>query len=193
MRAQYTLLILLSTMWALPAQAPTWPIDEAPPTMRPLIARADLMIAAMQDSVLRQLADPVVIATPELAMGSCHLDSFLTTQRLRKEGTRAGRTSDRLRNPANAPPAWAVDIIKANAGRRVHDVYGFAVDLGDKVGVLRPIAQGRACASCHGPATRLSPAVKGVLAQRYPFDKAVGFAPGEIRGWFWLELPRRER
>ncbi len=60
--------------------------------MRPLIARADLMIAAMQDSVLRQLADPVVIATPELAMGSCHLDSFLTTQRLRKEGTRAGRT-----------------------------------------------------------------------------------------------------
>ena len=188
-----TLLILFSTTCALGAQAPAWPIDEAPPAMRPAIARADLMIVDIQDAVLRQLADPAATATPERALGSCHIDGLLVVQRLNRGGTRAGRTSDRLRNPANAPPPWAAEIVKTNAGRRARDVHGFAVDLGDKVGVLRPIAQGPACTSCHGPVGGLSPAVKAAIALRYPSDRAVGFAPGEIRGWFWLEVPRVER
>jgi hypothetical protein len=105
----------------------------------------------------------------------------------------AGRTSDRLRNPTNAPRAWAVDLVKANAGRQARDVDGFAVDLGNKIGVLRPIAQRPLCANCHGPADRLSPAVRAELSERYPADKALGFTEGEIRGWFWVEIPKHPR
>jgi hypothetical protein len=27
------------------------------------------------------------------------------------------------------------------------------------------------------------------LAARYPDDRATGFAPGDLRGWFWVEVP----
>jgi hypothetical protein len=27
------------------------------------------------------------------------------------------------------------------------------------------------------------------LAKTYPGDRATGFAAGELRGWFWLEIP----
>lgn len=188
-----TLVFALSAT-AISAQTPTtWPIAEAPPQLRTAIARADLMIVALHDSVLRELGDGFAQGGADLAIKSCHIDSALMTQRLAREGAAAGRTSDRLRNPTNTPRPWAADLVKANAGRRAREVEGFAVDLGDKVGVLRPISQRPICANCHGPVDRLSPGVRAVLADRYPADKAVGFTEGEIRGWFWVEMPKRPR
>jgi hypothetical protein len=151
------------------------------------------MIAALHDSVLRELADEISSVGPAKAVDSCHIDSVLMTQRIAREGARAGRTSDRLRNPTNAPPAWAAAIVSANAGRRAQDVEGFAVDLGDRLGVLRPSAQRPVCANCHGPKEKLSAGVRAALAERYPRDKAVGFQQGEIRGWFWVELAKHPK
>jgi hypothetical protein len=88
---------------------------------------------------------------------------------------------------------WAAPLVKANAGRLARDVDGFAVDLGNVVGVLRPIAERPMCASCHGPAGKISPPVNAALKHRYPADRAVGFAEGEIRGWFWVEVPKKRR
>jgi hypothetical protein len=175
------------------AQPQTWEIGKAPAELRPVIARADLMIAAMHDSVLRELADAFEAGGADLAINSCHIDSLLMTQRIAREGAAAGRTSDRLRNPTNTPRSWAADLVKANAGRQARDVEGFAVDLGDKLGVLRPISQRSICANCHGPADRLSAGVRREIAERYPADRAVGFKEGEIRGWFWVEVPKKPR
>ena len=139
---------------------------------------------------MRELAQALAERAPEKAINSCHVDSLLMTQRLAREGAAAGRTSDRLRNPTNVPRPWAADLVKANAGRLARDVDGFAVDLGQTVGVLRPISQRSLCANCHGPADRLRPGVRAALAERYPADKAVGFSEGQIRGWFWMEIPK---
>jgi hypothetical protein len=73
------------------------------------------------------------------------------------------------------------------------DVDGFVVDLGDAVGVMRPLAERPVCANCHGPADGLSGAVRQELVDRYPADKAVGFKEGEIRGWLWVEVPKKRR
>jgi hypothetical protein len=81
--------------------------------------------------------------------------------------------------------------VKANAGKRIQDVGGFAVDLGDKLGVMRPIAQRAQCGSCHGPQEKFSTAVRAELKDRYPADRAVGFEEGEIRGWYWVEVPKQ--
>lgn len=187
-------LTMLLTGTMLAAQTPaTWPITAAPANLRPLVARADLMIATMHDAVLRELADTFEAGGPDTAILSCHIESVLVAQRLAREGVAAGRTSHRLRNPTNAPRHWAADLVKANAGRMARDLGGFAVDLGDKVGVLRPIAQRPVCANCHGPVENLSATVRRELAERYPADKAVGFKVGEIRGWYWLELPKHPR
>jgi hypothetical protein len=49
------------------------------------------------------------------------------------------------------------------------------------------------CASCHGAAHTFQPAVRGELLERYPRDRATGFTQGEIRGWFWVEMPKMRR
>jgi hypothetical protein len=49
------------------------------------------------------------------------------------------------------------------------------------------------CGSCHGPERTLGPGVSARLAQRYPEDRAIGFRDGDIRGWFWVEVPNARR
>ena len=193
MRIYYIALLLISTAVA-GAQAPkAWPIRDAPAELRPIIARADLMIVAMHDSMMRELARGFEVGGADHAIQSCHIDTLLMEQRIMREGAAAGRTSDRLRNPTNTPKPWAAELVKANAGRMARDVDGFAVDLGDAVGVMRPLAQRPICANCHGPADKLSRAVRRELVDRYPADKAVGFKEGEIRGWLWVEVPKKLR
>ena len=180
---------------AIPAQTPSapkpWPISAAPAEMRPTISRADLMITAMHDALLRELNDALARGGPGDAIDACHIDVTAVSQRLgRSHGVPAGRTGDRLRDPTNAPRPWAAGIVKEYATRRARDVEGFAVDLGDRVGVIRPIAERSMCAGCHGPLEGLGSGVRQVLAERYPADRAVGFANGEIRGWYWVEMPK---
>lgn len=173
---------------------PTWPASQAPAELQPVISRADLVIVAMHDSVLRELTDALSRGGPGSAIAFCHIDATVVAQRVgRAEGIAAGRTSDRLRNPTNAPKPWAAALVQANAGKDARSVEGFAVDLGDNVGVLRPIAERAMCDGCHGPSDKLSPAVRNVLQDRYPVDRAVGFKDGEIRGWFWVEMPKRQK
>jgi uncharacterized protein DUF3365 len=173
-----------------PKKFTSWPIRDAPSELRLVISRADLVIVTMQDAVLRELTEALDRGGPVAALGSCHLDATGVSYRLGHEGIAAGRTSDRLRSPTNVPPAWAADLVKTNAGARARDVEGFAADLGTKVGVLRPIAERPICANCHGPVDRISPKVRQLLMERYPVDRAVGFSEGEIRGWFWVEMPK---
>lgn len=200
MRRMHVALLLAAALGAAALSAQTaatfksWPIGEAPASLRTAIARADLLIVTMQDSLLRQLHDKLTQGGPALAIGACHIESEELTRRIaRGEGIAAGFTSDRLRNPTNRARPWATALVSGHAGRRAQDVKGFAVDLGDTVGVLRPVVQQSVCASCHGPTDRISPAVRAVLADRYPADRATGFADGEIRGWFWVEMPKSPR
>ena len=193
--------LLIATAAALLIGAPsvrgqpppvTWRIADAPSELRPAIARADLVIATMHDALLWELNSGLEQGGPTLAIKSCHIDTTWVAQRIgRQEGVAAGRTSDRLRNPLNKPRPWAAPIVKANAGRRAQDVDGFAVDLGDKVGVIRPIALRSKCASCHGSPETFDTAVRNELSARYPADRATGFKKGEIRGWYWVEAPKR--
>jgi hypothetical protein len=162
--------------------------------MRPAISRADLIVVSMQDALLRELTDGLRQGGPAFALKSCHIDVVGIIRRIgRQEGVAAGRTSDRLRSRANAPLPWAAALVTANAGRRAADVPGFVVDLGNKVGVLRPIAERPMCAACHGAANQLESPVRAALRDRYPHDQAVGFADGEVRGWFWVEVPKTPR
>lgn len=39
----------------------------------------------------------------------------------------------------------------------------------------------------------MTPIVRAALMDRYPVDRAIGFTEGEIRGWFWVEVPKTPR
>jgi hypothetical protein len=179
-----------------PAQSPSpWPtykISQAPPELRRQIQRADLVIISLQDAMLAELSRDMEQGGPALAVRACHLDTTTTAYRIAKqEGIQAGRTADRLRVPTNAPKPWAAPLVAQYAGKRAADVEGFAVDLGDRVGVLRPMAERPLCASCHGDRDKLDPRVRQELDERYPRDRALNFQPGEVRGWFWVEVPKK--
>ena len=181
---------------SLGGQSPytSWRLREAPDDLRPAISRADLVIVAMQSEVLRELNDALARGGTPRSLAFCHVDVENVLRRVsREDGVAAGRTSDRLRNPINAPRAWAAPLVAAHAGRRATSIDGYAVDLGDSVGVLRPIVEQPMCGGCHGTSDRLAPGVTAILKQRYPSDRATGFRDGEIRGWFWVEMPKRAR
>ena len=176
---------------AQPVPEQSWPIREAPPELRMTISQADLIILTMHDALLRELQEGLARGGPRSALAACHSNSVAVSWRLaRGEGIASGRTSDRLRNPTNVSPRWAAPLVEANAGRPARDVDGFAVDLGSRVGVLRPIVLQPMCTGCHGPADHIKPEVRQMLADRYPRDRATGFTLGEIRGWYWVEMPK---
>lgn len=100
-------------------------------------------------------------------------------------GVQIGRTSFRLRNPANQPPEWAREAVAAQSGELV------ARSLPDgRMGYLFPIRVTGTCLVCHGVREQLSDEVVTVLAERYPADQATGFRDGDLRGWFWVEVDR---
>jgi hypothetical protein len=171
---------------------PTYPVAQAPAAWRPAVQRGDLVIVSVQSAVMRELRAAMAQGGPGHALTACHLDAAaaaLTASR--REGIAVGRTSARLRNARNAPPPWAVPIVARYDGKAAGDAAGFVVDLGDRVGLLRPIVEQSMCAACHGPAAQMAPAVRASIAARYPSDRAVGFDTGDIRGWFWVEIPKR--
>jgi hypothetical protein len=97
---------------------------------------------------------------------------------------RIGRTSFKLRNAQNTPPEWA----KASVQQKVDHPVAFLHTDG-RYAVLKPIKLAALCIQCHGPADQIAPDVKARLAEAYPTDQATGFSEGDLRGYFWVEVP----
>jgi hypothetical protein len=102
-------------------------------------------------------------------------------------GVRIGRTSYKIRNPANHPPDWASEVVAT----RTPGPAFFAHPDG-RLGVLLPIRLKEQCLICHGSRDQIVEAVRTELAANYPNDQAVGFAVDDLRGWFWVEVNHRD-
>jgi len=46
---------------------------------------------------------------------------------------------------------------------------------------------------CHGPEDTIPQDVKDAIGEHYPEDQATGFRKGDLRGWFWVEVPAADR
>jgi len=188
---------LLSLCIALPRGQvmrawPTYPLKQAPADLQPAIQRADLVIVSIQAATSVELTSALASGGPGDAIQVCHMSATTLIHRLgREEGIAAGRTSARLRTPSNAPKPWAAPIVVQYADAKAASVDGFAVDLGDKVGVMRPIAHRAICSACHGAEEKLNARVREELKDRYPVDRATGFKDGDLRGWIWVEVPKQ--
>jgi len=94
-----------------------------------------------------------------------------------------GRTALKLRNPNNQPPYWVAPLMSEEATEPTF------VDLpGGHTGALLPIRLQSKCLTCHG-GDEIPDAVQSKLAEFYPDDKATGFKEGDLRGWFWVDVP----
>ncbi len=92
-----------------------------------------------------------------------------------------GRSSARLRNPANAAPDW----VQAWLDDPDRSLEGIAVVEGGQARVLRALVTQPPCTTCHGPVEQIPDEVRQILAVRYPGDAATGFQAGALRGAIW--------
>jgi hypothetical protein len=173
---------------AVPAAMQTQPSSQAE------VARAELAMNALQQALLTKLRSAMDQGGPAAAVVVCRDEARGIGDRLAHEyGIQLGRTSHRVRNPANAPRDWAKAIVAGAAGAKASAERLRVVDLGDRVGVLRPIGTIDMCTRCHGGADVVRENLGAALAQSYPQDQATGFGAGDLRGWMWAEVPKLAR
>ena len=174
------------------AQAPrSYSIDAAPAEYKQAIERAMRAFDSLQSTLSARLLSETKAGGPAHAVGVCRDEAPALTARIAAEsGLVLGRTSHKLRNRANEPRPWVKPLLEQAAGRKASTVKSMVVDLGNAVGVVRPIGVAAACTVCHGTDAKRPAPLKAALATQYPTDQAVGFEEGDFRGFFWAEVPK---
>jgi hypothetical protein len=186
------ILLALSCVRA-PASPPSrsYALEEAPPELAALAQRGMDATQALQQRLGGRLQEELERGGPVAATAICQGEAQPLTHAVAQEQEISlGRTSHRLRNPNNAPRAWAAPQVRQSAGQRADQVKPQVYDLGSSVGLLRPIPTGAVCTRCHGDPATFAPELQAVLAAGYPKDQATGFTEGELRGYFWVEIPK---
>jgi hypothetical protein len=126
---------------------------------------------------------------PSQAVAACRLRAPEIAASLSGDGVRVGRTSHRLRNPANASPEWVrpvLDAYLADSDDRAPRVSQLNEG---RTGYVEPITTKQLCLVCHGGS--LAPDLAEQIRELYPEDRAAGFREGELRGVFWVEFPQQ--
>jgi len=125
---------------------------------------------------------------PVEALSVCRIEAPKIAEAASKGGINVGRSSKKLRNPANAPKPWMepfLAVYEADPDKREPAVV--LIDA-QTVGYVEPIFVEPLCVTCHG--AELAPDLRAKLDELYPSDQATGYAAGDLRGIFWAELPR---
>jgi hypothetical protein len=161
----------------------------APATEAPAAARGAELLLPFKQQLQAALAAGLAEG-PVGAIGVCRDRAPQIAADLSVGGVRMGRTSHRLRNPANAPPAWTEPLL-ARYLVSLEARTPAAVPIGDgRAGYVEPITVQPLCLGCHG--STLAPGIADRLTELHPGDQATGFAAGDFRGLFWVEFPAPE-
>jgi hypothetical protein len=158
------------------------------------LARAEAAAKKLGGALRTRLTDAMNQGGPINAVRVCAEEAKGMTANVQKEtGVSVGRASLRLRNAESAPPSWVGDWLTAQGERKAEGVTGMSavVDTpkGKMARVIKPIAIEAACLSCHGDPASIANEVRGVLKEKYPSDRATGYAIGDLRGALWAEAP----
>ena len=159
--------------------AETFVIDESQKARA--IAAKDLLFERLSG----RLMEVMMADGPVAAIEVCSREAKGIAAKVGEEtGVEIGRTSLRLRNSANQPPAWVKPLMRPDTTEpqfvKVDD---------DHDGAILPIRLQAQCVICHGPKELISDPVADQLAKLYPDDAATGFNEGDLRGWFWITVP----
>lgn len=116
----------------------------------------------------------------------------------RETGWRVTRVGTRVRNPLlGMPDAWEQKVLadfqrRAAKGESL-DRMSFSEVVTEPDGkyfrYMKAIGVKPMCLACHGPEDRIAPAVRKILRERYPHDKATGYKAGDLRGAISIKAP----
>ncbi len=142
-------------------------------------------VNAMMSELIGELEAALDSGGPAAGIAVCQSQAPMIARRVSDQfGVSVGRTSFALRNPSNLPPAWAETLVTEHVNEPI-----FVAGPAGELGALLPIRLKAECQTCHGPAEAISEEVRAAIAQHYPEDRATGFEEGNLRGWYWIEVP----
>lgn len=175
---------------AVPASAPqTWrPLtpSDVEVNFQPQRAAAESARQAMFGSLMAELSKAIELGGIESAISVCSDRAPKIAEEVGfAHAVRIGRTSSRLRNDRNAPPSWATGSLDASDPEPK-----YFVDDDGMLGSLTPIRLAANCLACHGSPSQIAPEVARAIQDQYPTDTATGYAEGDLRGWFWVEVAK---
>lgn len=175
----------------------TWSPVASPEAELASDARFETAVAIKTEMVAgltQKLAAAVKEGGPSGAIEVCKAIAPAAAKKMGEaKGVRVGRTSFRLRNPGNRPPAWLAETV-AEAGAAKSALKADGVPLAwrgpaGELGVAFPLPVQAKCLACHGPKSGIADSTQAALTENYPGDEATGFQEGDLRGWLWVELP----
>jgi hypothetical protein len=137
--------------------------------------------ATLMATLMEGLADG-----PEHAIGACAVRAPELAAEYSRDGVRIGRTSLRLRNPANGPEPWLEPLLReyeaTGPGAAPKSV---RIDE-STIGYVEPLYVAKPCLTCHGET--IADEVREQIEAEYPQDESVGFREGDFRGLLWVTL-----
>ncbi|MEM8610128.1 MAG: DUF3365 domain-containing protein [Myxococcota bacterium] len=126
---------------------------------------------------------------PVEAVTACQAIAPSVTRGASTRSANVGRTSHKLRNPANEPKFWMRPLLQSYLDHPDQMDPKVIVLDEETIGYMEPIYLQPMCVTCHG--TSIDPEVQARIDELYPEDEATGFEPGYFRGVFWAELSRK--
>jgi len=107
-----------------------------------------------------------------------------------KKGVFIRRVSFKIRNPNNIPDDFEkkilnkFELLKQNNELDDKTEHSEIVKEGEftYLRYLKPILVQAECLNCHGKENEISSEVKELIAQKYPYDKSVGYSISDLRG-----------
>lgn len=116
----------------------------------------------------------------------------------RERGWRVTRVGTRVRNPLlGMPDAWEQRILaefteRAAKEKTFASMTHYEVVMepdGQYFRFMKPIMVQSKCLLCHGSSDQIPESIRIMLKQQYPFDRAVGYKAGELRGALSIKQP----
>ena len=160
----------------------------APQVSETELSQAQSTLAPFKEQLVEALTGALEQGSPTNAIHVCRERAPEIAAELSVGGVRMGRTSHKLRNPGNAPEPWVEPLLEAYLENPT-DTRPRAVYIDDStIGYVEPIYVMSFCLSCHGPS--IEPDLLAEIDSVYREDQATGFRANELRGLFWVTLPR---
>lgn len=171
--------------------------DQSPVADSATVARAQAAANTLGPDLAGMLQGAIREGGPVSAVAVCADSAQARTARHAVDGIAIRRVGTRVRNPANAPDTLEARVLAYLAEQKaagtmpseVIEVARTGLDGAWELRYVRPIALQEFCTTCHGAEENIPPAVRTIIAERYPNDAAVGYAAGDLRGAITVRIP----
>lgn len=148
------------------------------------------------DSLLSRVKEAMETGGKVHALDFCSTEAQNLTARIQNDldsELQIKRTTFQYRNPKNAPDVHEEEALRYFM-QTMEEQGSLPEDYLQRVSAreyryYRPLRVGEGCLNCHGDPANFSPEFQRILNDRYPNDRAVGYAEGDFRGVIRVSVP----